>query len=71
MPLSICQWGLEKVEGCKQKLIKELDSVSAVTLSETGIIHIVVANISPMKPDKDVSATTVTDKLWRAVNMNS
>lgn len=26
--------------------------MSAATLSETAIIHIVVANISPMKPDK-------------------
>ena len=36
----------------KRKLIKEFESVSAATLSESANIHGIVANVSPMKPGK-------------------
>ena len=36
----------------KRKLIEEFDDVSAAALTETAIIHGVVASVSPMKPGK-------------------
>ena len=36
----------------KRKSIEEFDNVSAAALTESAIIHGVVASVSPMKPGK-------------------